>query len=78
MGNLNFDDVKKGLKRGQLHGANLEDLRGNFEADRLRFNDIQKHALRSKEKETIDELHQLKRDKEMLHHKKINVSFLKI
>ena len=70
----NFHDVKEGLKRGQLGGMSLENLKGNFEANRLRFNDIQKAALRSKEREKIDELQQLKRDKEMLYHKKVNVS----
>ena len=73
MGNLNFNDVKEGLKHGQLRAANLEDIKGHFEADRLRLNDIQKKALRSKEKQTMDELHQLKRDKELLYHQRNNV-----
>lgn len=71
--NFNFDDVKKGLGRNQFGGMSLENLKGHFESNRLRFNDIQKKALRNKEKETIDELQQLKRDKEVLYHKKTNV-----
>lgn len=76
MSNFNFHDVKSGLKRGQFGGMSLENLKGHFESNRMRFNDIQKQALRSKEKEKIDELQQLKRDREMLYHKKANVSHM--
>jgi hypothetical protein len=30
MGNLNFNDVKDGLKHGQLGGQNLENLKGKY------------------------------------------------
>lgn len=43
----NFNDIKQGLKRGQFGGMSLENLKGHFEANRLRFNDIQKQALRN-------------------------------
>jgi hypothetical protein len=46
LSNFNFNDVKQGLKRGQFGGMSLENLKGHFEASRLRFNDIQKEALR--------------------------------
>lgn len=73
MSNFNFNDVKQGLKRGQFGGMSLENLKGHFDASRLRFNDIQQAALRNKEREKIDEIQQLKRDREMLYHKKTNV-----
>lgn len=47
---------------------------GHFESNRRRFDDLQKQALRHKEHEAIDELQQLKKEREVLYHKKNNVS----
>ena len=49
-------DQKKDLHKGALGSVSLQDLKGHFESEKLRFDDIQKAALRKKEQEMADEL----------------------
>jgi hypothetical protein len=50
----------------------LQDIKGHFESDKRRFDDIQKQSLRQKEQEMTDELQMMKREREVLYQKKTN------
>lgn len=77
----NFRDIKEYMKtKNQEGGAanpelgkmTLQDMKGHFEAEKTRFDDIQRTALRKKEGEMADEIQQMKKEKEMLRHKRDN------
>lgn len=50
----------------------LQDLKGHFESDKMKFNDIQRDALRKRERDMIDEVSNLKNEREMITMKKRN------
>lgn len=60
----NFRDIKTYLgshpedkiTQPQLGNISLQDIKGHFEAENRRFDDIQKQALRKKEQELADEV----------------------
>ena len=45
---------------------NLEDMRNYFQSENRKFEDIQKDAVRAKEKELIDELHDIKKERNFI------------
>ena len=47
-------------------------MKGHFDSEHIRFNDIQKEALRKKEMEMVDELQAMKKDKEIVRMKTEN------
>ena len=48
-------------------------MRNNLQADKRRFDEIQKMGLRNKEKQLIDEVNELKKEKQMLRMRQNNV-----
>ena len=60
------------MHKSALGAVSLQDLKGHFESEKTRFDDIQKAALRKKEQEMADELQARKKEKEVLHQKRQN------
>lgn len=71
----NFKDIKtylgshpgEEINKPKIGGLSLQDIKGHFEAENWRFDDIQKAALWKKEQELADEVHQIKKEKEVLY-----------
>lgn len=72
--NFNFQEVKAYMKgeagssnANQVIGKmNLEELRNFFQAESRKFEDVSKEAVRAKERELIDELQEMKKERNFL------------
>lgn len=79
---VNFRDIKEymsthqnkaqDMNKDSLGKMTIQDMKGHFEAQNTRFDDIQREALRRKEQEMADEVAQMRKEKEMLRHKRDN------
>lgn len=50
---------------------NLEDLRNYFQSENRKFEDISKQAVRAKERELIDELQEMKKERNFLRQQRV-------
>lgn len=54
------------MSKQTIGKMNLEDLRNYFQSENRKFDDISKQAVRAKEKELIDELGDIKKERNFL------------
>ena len=67
---MNFQDVKNFMKgdadstaAGTLKAMSLDDLRNYFQSENLTFEELQKQAARTKERQLMEEIEDYKREK---------------
>ena len=58
--------IQPGVANPNIGKMNLEDMRNYFQSENRKFDDISKEAVRAKERELIDGLQEMKKERNFL------------